>query len=115
MTILRNWAIAAMVVAACVFGFLPSANAGTLPDISGRWYAQGDHSKPCHITQSGSNLTLTNEVSSRATGEFTDPSTISTSWPTISGMNTISRYHYVGHISHNLMTIHWSNGTFWTR
>lgn len=115
MNALRSYAIATMMVAAYVFGIATSANAGTLPDISGRWYAQGEHSKPCHIAQSGSNVTLTNEAGSRATGEFTDPSTLSTSWPTIPGMNTISRYHYVGHISHDLTTIHWSNGTFWTR
>jgi hypothetical protein len=69
---LRRCAIATTVVAACVFGISASANAGTLPDISGRWYAQGDHSKPCHITQSGYNLTLTNEVGSRATWSPTD-------------------------------------------
>ncbi len=115
MNFLRTSAIATIVVAACFFGTLPRANAGTLPNISGTWYAQGNHSKPCHITQSGTHLTLTSEVDSPATGVFTDPSTISASWSTMPHVNTLSRNHYIGHISQNLTTIHWSNGTFWTR
>jgi hypothetical protein len=89
-----------------------ATSAGTLPNISGTWYAQGDHSKRCRIEQSGSSVTLWNESGQKGTGTFKDPSTLSTQWnawssgfgPTI----TIT-----GRISNDLQTIHWSNGTFW--
>lgn len=116
MNFLRTSTIATMVLAACVFGAFPTAHAGTLPDISGTWYAQGNGSKPCHIAQSGNNATFTNEVGDRATGRFTDPSTLSTSWPDWHNEhNAGPRSTYIGRISSGLTTIHWSNGTYWTR
>lgn len=80
--------------------------AGTLPDISGTWYAQGDPSKRCHISQSGRNVTFVNEQGTRATGTFRDPSTLSANW---------SFVPIAGNISGDLRTIHWSNGTYWVR
>jgi hypothetical protein len=114
--LLRTSTIATMILAACVYGTFSAAHAGTLPDITGTWYAQGDASKRCHIHQSGTNVSLTNEIGDKATGTFTDPSTISASWPDWhNSMGAGPRTTYTGHISHDLMTIHWSNGTYWTR
>lgn len=89
-----------------VLGMSRAIVAGTLPDISGTWYAQGDLSKRCHISQSGRSVTLVNEQSSRATGTFTDSSTLSANW---------SFSPIVGNISGDLRTIRWSNGTYWVR
>jgi hypothetical protein len=116
MHFLRTSTIAIALLAACIFEALGTAHAGTLPDIEGKWYAQGNASKPCHITQSGLNVSLVNEVGDKATGTFADPSTLSTSWPDWhNSQGAGPRSTYVGHISNDLMTIHWSNGTYWTR
>jgi hypothetical protein len=107
--------IAILAIAAAVVAISPAAHAGTLPDITGTWYAQGDHSKRCHIEQTGTSVTLRNEIGQRASGTFTDPSTLSTEWPmsTISDMGPKQRI--TGHISNDLTEIRWSNNTFWTR
>jgi hypothetical protein len=116
MKFLRLSAIAAALVALYVFGAVAATYAGTLPDIEGTWYAQGNPSKPCHISQSGLNVSFTNEIGDRAHGTFTDPSTLSASWPDWhNSMGAGPRSTYTGHISSNLMVIHWSNGTYWTR
>lgn len=83
--------------------------AGTLPDITGTWYGNGHASRRCQISQSGSSVSLTNEQGATASGTFTDPSTLSTSWTIFGGGNV------TGRISGNLQTITWSNGTYWTR
>lgn len=85
------------------------ALAGTLPDISGTWYANGDPSKRCRIEQSGRSVTVRNEVGQTAAGSFTDPSTLSTDWGVFNG-GRIS-----GTITRNLRRINWSNGTYWVR
>lgn len=116
MNISRASTIAAALAALCVIIALAPAYAGTLPDISGTWYAQGNASKPCHIEQSGLNVTLVNEIGDRAHGVFADPSTLSASWPDWhNSMNAGPRTTYTGKISSGLNVIHWSNGTFWTR
>ncbi|HEX4013358.1 MAG TPA: hypothetical protein VHX17_05625 [Candidatus Cybelea sp.] len=103
-------------VSVCVFGTLAAALAGTLPNISGTWYAQGDAAKHCQIQQSGTNVSLSNEVNDRAHGTFTDPSTLSVSWPKWHNSANIGpRITYTGHISSDLRVIHWSNGTYWSR
>jgi hypothetical protein len=66
----------------------------------------GDRSKPCYIDQSGTSLSLRNEVGQTATGSFVSRRTISTVW---SG-TTIT-----GKISRDSTQILWSNGTYWTR
>lgn len=38
------------------FGVCAGVRAGTLPDISGRWYANGNAYHYCHISQSGSSV-----------------------------------------------------------
>jgi len=83
--------------------------AGTLPDITGTWYANGDAAKRCEITQSGTSVTLRNEQGRSATGRFTDPGTLDTDWGYFGG------HHIRGAISSNLRRIDWSNGTYWTR
>lgn len=116
MTIIRTCGLAVALVATYLVGTIAAAHAGTLPDISGTWYAQGNASKHCHIEQSGLNVSFTNEIGDHAHGKFTDPSTLSASWPDWhNSMGAGPRTTYVGHISSNLSTIHWSNGTFWTR
>ncbi len=115
MSLLRTAAVATAAIAIYAFGALP-LRAGTLPNITGTWYAQGSASKRCHIRQSGSDVTLTNEIGTRATGVFTDPSTLSTSWPNWPNPSHAGpRSTYFGHISADLTVIHWSNGTYWTR
>lgn len=116
MNAIRISKFAAMLVALYVFGTITAAYAGTLPDIEGTWYAQGNAAKRCHITQSGLNVSFTNEIGDRAHGQFTDPSTLSASWPDWhNSMGAGPRSTYVGHISSDLNTIRWSNGTYWTR
>jgi hypothetical protein len=112
----RSSTIAIALLAVCLFGALATACAGTLPDIEGTWYAQGHASKTCHISQSGLNVSLVNELGDKATGTFSDPSTLSTSWPDWHNSHGAGpRSTYTGHISSDLMTIRWSNGTYWTR
>jgi hypothetical protein len=98
--------------AASSLSLLPPApvHAGTLPDISGSWYASGDRGKRCRIEQSGMSLTLRNEDGWTATGRFVNPSEITTSWGSFASKTTIT-----GRISGDLETIRWSNGTYWTR
>jgi hypothetical protein len=116
MNLLRVSTIAGTLVALYVFGTLAAAYAGTLPDIEGTWYAQGNASKRCHIQQSGLNVSFTNEIGDHAHGVFKDPSTLSASWPDWhNSMGAGPRTTYVGHISSDLTVIRWSNGTYWTR
>lgn len=94
---------------AIAFTLWAGVRAGTLPNISGRWYANGNSSHHCHISQSGSSVSLTNERGATATGSFVNPSSLATNWGPFGGGN-IS-----GQISSDLRTITWSNGTYWTR
>jgi hypothetical protein len=106
----KLWLVALAAVGA--LSLLPPAplHAGTLPDISGTWYSGGDRAKRCRIEQSGTSLTLRNEDGWTATGSFTNPSQITTTWGSFGSRTTIT-----GRISNDLETIRWSNGTSWTR
>jgi hypothetical protein len=116
MNLVRVSSIATALVALYLFGVIAAADAGTLPDIEGTWYAQGNASKRCHIQQSGLNVSFTNEIGDRAKGVFKDPSTLSASWPDWhNSMGAGPRTTYIGHISTDLTVIRWSNGTYWTR
>jgi hypothetical protein len=86
-----------------------AVRAGTLPDITGTWYANGASSKRCEISQSGTSVRLRNEQGKTATGFFTNPSTLTSDWGYFGARNI------TGAISPNLRRISWSNGTFWTR
>jgi hypothetical protein len=83
--------------------------AGTLPNISGTWYANGNPTARCRITQSGDSVSLTNEQGATATGRFADPSTLRTDWGLMNGGRI------TGTISGDLRRISWSNGTYWSR
>lgn len=83
--------------------------AGTLPDITGMWFANGDSSKRCFINQSGNSVTLTNEQGRSARGTFSTPSTLDTDWGPFAGG------HVTGNIGPRRMRINWSNGTYWVR
>jgi hypothetical protein len=91
---------------AIAFATLTEVHAGTMPDISGSWYANGNPTAQCRITQSGSSVSLTNEQGATANGSFTDPSTLSAAW---------GRKHLTGTISSDLRTINWSDGEYWSR
>lgn len=107
MKALRILPVAASLVVALA---LPVAmRAGTLPNISGTWYANGNPSARCRISQSGTSVSLTNEQGATATGSFIDPSTLDTRWGVFGGG------HVTGRISGDLRTITWSNGTYWSR
>jgi hypothetical protein len=97
---------ASFVIALCVSA---QVRAGTLPDISGRWHANGNSGAVCHITQSGTSVSLVNQNGVRATGNFDSPSTLSTDWGVFNGGRI------TGTISGNLRKINWSNGSYWTR
>lgn len=86
-----------------------SVLAGTLPNVTGIWLANGDPAKPCRITQAGTSVTVTNEHGQTADGTFRDPSTLDTTRRYLGGRRI------TGTISGNLRRIDWSNGTFWTR
>jgi hypothetical protein len=107
MKIARILAVCASLTIA--FGVWTEVRAGTLPDISGKWYANGNPAAPCHIRQSGTSVSLTNEQGATATGSFVGPGTLSTDWGIVNGG------HVTGTISNDLRTIRWSNGTYWSR
>lgn len=102
-------AIALLGILALLVHLPEAVRAGTLPDITGTWYANGDSSKRCEISQSGTSVSLRNEQGGTATGTFSDPSTLTTDWGYFGG------HSIRGSISANLRRIDWSNGTYWTR
>lgn len=83
--------------------------AGTLPNISGVWYAGGSPAARCSISQSGASVTVTNQQGRTASGSFSDSTTLETDWSS-SGGGRIT-----GTISSDLRRINWSNGSFWVR
>lgn len=107
---MKAWVLALAGLAALFLSVPTPIHAGTLPDITGTWYAQGDHFKRCRIDQSGTSLTLRSEDGGTATGSFVNPSQIMTTWGSFGSRTTI-----IGRISNDLLTIRWSNGTYWTR
>lgn len=101
--------VAVLASVTIALGLWAVGDANTLPNISGRWYANGNAGHRCHISQSGNSVSLTNERGATATGSFTDPSTLSTNWGPFGGGSI------TGRISGDLQTISWSNGTSWSR
>lgn len=83
--------------------------AGTLPDISGVWYANGSPASRCSISQSGASVTLKNQQGRTASGSFSGSSTLETDWGAFGGGRI------TGTISSDLRRINWSNGSFWVR
>jgi hypothetical protein len=109
---MKGTGAAVLLLAFAVLAWLPKTLlAGTLPDISGTWYAYGDASKRCHISQSGRSVTVTNEGGVTAHGNFVqnNPSRLNTHWGPAAGGQIF------GNISNDLQRIDWSNGTYWIR
>ena len=105
---LVRMAFLAAVASGCLVA--PAAlQAGTLPDISGTWWAQGDSAKRCSISQSGNSVTFRNESGDTGNGRFLNPSLVQVDWG-YSGGRALR-----GTISPNLERIDWSNGTYWAR
>jgi hypothetical protein len=75
-------------------------------NLTGTWYANGNRSLSCSITQRRGNLTLKNESGQGATGTVNNGRSITTNW---SG-STIN-----GNITQNGNRIDWDNGTYWIR
>jgi hypothetical protein len=107
---MKTLGIAAMALACACIAYFPKASiAGTLPNISGTWYAQGDTWKRCSVDQSGTSVTFRNEQSQTGNGHFVNPSVVQVDWGYMGG------HAMRGTISANLNRIDWSNGTYWTR
>jgi hypothetical protein len=83
--------------------------AGTVPNISGVWYANGSPAARCSISQSGASVTLKNQQGRTAGGSFSGSSALETDWGASGGG------HITGTISSDLRRINWSNGSFWVR
>jgi hypothetical protein len=75
------------------------------PNLTGTWYANGDRSRSCSISQRRGNLTLQNEQGQSATGNFNGRQ-ITTNW----AGSAIS-----GTIAQGGNRINWDNGTYWVR
>lgn len=83
--------------------------AGTVPNISGVWYANGSPAARCSISQSGASVTLRNQQGRTASGSVSGSSTLETDWGASGGG------HITGTISSDLRRINWNNGGFWVR
>ena len=75
-------------------------------NLTGTWYAQGDHSQSCSIRQRGNNLQLSNQTGDNASGQMNGKRTLTTNW----NGTTIG-----GTVSANGNRINWDNGTYWIR
>lgn len=83
-----------------------SSGPGNTPELSGTWFANGDHSKRCSIQQRGDSLDVRNEGGQSASGSFDHRHRITTNW---NGKVIEGRISQHGH------RIDWSNGTYWIR
>ena len=75
-------------------------------NLTGTWYAQGNHSQSCSIRQRGNNVELSNQSGDHASGQITGKRQVTTNWNGTS---------IVGAVTANGNRINWDNGTFWTR
>jgi hypothetical protein len=75
-------------------------------NLTGTWYAQGNHSQSCSIRQRGNNVQLSNQSGDHASGQITGKRQVTTNWNGTS---------IVGTVTGNGNRINWDNGTFWTR
>ncbi|MGP6157422.1 MAG: hypothetical protein ACLPYS_07945 [Vulcanimicrobiaceae bacterium] len=86
--------------------FWSRCTSGHVGKLDGTWYAQGDPSRACAITQRYGVLSFTNETGTTVTGAFDGPMHLSATW---------SGQLIGGTISGDGSRIAWDNGTFWTR
>ena len=84
----------------------PSGGSSRRPNLDGTWYRDGNRSQACSIQQKKGSLRLKNESGRAATGSFDDSHHITTNWP---------EGQIGGTISPDGNTIHWDNGTSWSR
>jgi hypothetical protein len=75
-------------------------------NLTGTWFANGDRSRSCSISQNRGNLNLQNESGQNASGNFNGSRNITTNW---SG-TTIH-----GTIMQGGNRINWDNGTYWIK
>ena len=75
-------------------------------NLTGTWYAQGNHSQSCSIRQRGNNVELSNQSGDHGSGQITGKRQVTTNWNGTS---------IVGTVTANGNRINWDNGTFWTR
>ena len=79
---------------------------GYVPQLTGTWFANGDRSRRCTISQQQGSLSLQNEVGQTANGSFVRRRDITTNWN-----GTVIN----GRVSRDGDRIDWSNGTYWLR
>jgi hypothetical protein len=75
------------------------------PNLTGTWFANGDRSRSCSISQRRGNLTLQNEQGQSATGNFNGRQ-ITTNW---------SGTGITGTITQGGNRINWDNGSYWVK
>jgi hypothetical protein len=100
-----NWSNGSM-WARCPAGGAWPGWPGYFPQLTGTWFANGDRSRRCSISQQQGSLSLQNEVGQGANGSFVRRRDISTNWN-----GTVIN----GHLSRDGNRIDWSNGTYWVR
>ncbi|MGB0125428.1 MAG: hypothetical protein WA419_17355 [Silvibacterium sp.] len=61
------------------------------PNLTGKWFPNGNRSRSCTIQQHHGNLSLQNEIGQSATGSFNGRRTITTNWAGTTIGGTISR------------------------
>jgi hypothetical protein len=84
----------------------PTGGSSHRPNLDGTWYRDGNRSQACSIQQKKVSLRLKNESGQAATGAFDNSHHITTNWP---------EGQIGGTISPDGNTIHWDNGTSWSR
>jgi hypothetical protein len=100
-----NWSNGTM-WARCPTGGTRPGWPGHAPRLTGTWFANGDRSRRCSISQKRGSLSLRNEAGQTATGSWNRGRDITTNWNgTVIG----------GRVSGDGNRIDWNNGTYWVR
>ena len=100
-----NWSNGSM-WARCPSGGAWPGWPGHFPQLTGTWFANGDRSRRCSISQQQGSLNLQNEMGQTANGSFVRKRDITTNWN-----GTVIN----GHLSRDGNRVDWSNGTYWVR
>ncbi len=59
-------------------------------NLTGTWYAQGNHSQSCSIRQRGNNVELSNQSGDHASGQITGKRQVTTNWNGTSIVGTVT-------------------------
>lgn len=78
------------------------------PFIHGRWFMNGDPTKPCEIRQDGNRALFINEFGSRARGTVRGSYVLIPDWSDGQGSDGL-----IGRVRGNRIV--WPNGSFWSR